>query len=277
MNLPKFLCKNYKDVDQLLLLCSFLPKIFPILEDGRVKPFSVYLETLSQELSLSKEDTCLLNFSSYGFIKDFYKKNTTLSYTELENSVNLTKKESLQVTLYKKIAMGESIFFYKNNQFVPIRDFLEEKEVKEKGLLANFQKSFEDYKKSHKIYPLYLEVFLVKGKIVFITFFINLLSFFVFFLHRKKLFQKGVYLTTFLLTTIIIVRVLITERGPVTNMYETVLFAALISLLLGIFLKNYYSLASLIFSLLSLMNLSVESIESRLSLFSIYLSLLPFI
>ena len=72
-------------------------------------------------------------------------------YTRLENSVNLTKKESLQVILYKKIAMGESIFFYKNNQFVPIRDFLEEKEVKEKGLLWFFKKVWR-LQKNHTRY-----------------------------------------------------------------------------------------------------------------------------
>ena len=72
-------------------------------------------------------------------------------------------------------------------------------------------------------------------------------------MNKKRIFQKTFFITTFLFFSILLMRVVITSRGPVTNMYETVLFAGFIGLLLGIILRNsYYSLASLIFSLLSL-------------------------
>lgn len=240
-------------MDKLILLCSLIPKIFPVLQDGRVKPFAVYLDEISKELSLSQEDSCLLNFSSYGFIKDFYMKGSGISYTDLINSSEITDQDQLRVKNYHKISEGASVFFYKNSKFVPIKDFLEETEVKENGLLSIFQKSFEDYKSLHKLYPLYLEFFLVKGKLVFFTFLFNLLSCFLFFMNKKRIFQKTFFITTFLFFSILLMRVVITSRGPVTNMYETVLFAGFIGLLLGIILRNsYYSLASLIFSLLSL-------------------------
>ncbi len=250
----------------LIYLCSNLSDSLPVLHEGRVKPFLTLAQESFDQLSLKnnqKESFCLLSFSSYGLeipkltIKDpSFKKlfnKDIVSYEEL-----LLKKDQIssqylkKIDLYLQIKEGDFFSLFKEKKFVLFRDFLQEEELKNQQLQDFFIKSEKEYKKKYGSFFLNIEVLFLKLKSLFLSFFMTLLAILLFF-TLKKYYSFFFYISFFLILLTITFRVIIGLRGPVTNMYETLLFSSFTAFLFSLFLKkDLFKLSALIYTLLAL-------------------------
>lgn len=243
----------------------------PVLDAGRIKPFlSMASESLnhlkiSSPKELVKGETnilstfCRLSFGDKSFeiktkienqqLQDFFKKKE-ISYNDLA-SLNLdirkeffkqkeqtSYKKSLEnflhkIQLYENIIQGLHWDVYKNNDWVKANTLTPQE------ILS----STIEYAKDHPQDFYSIEIYYQKYKPFFIGLAFSIFSLLCIFLFPKKNYGVLLLSLSFFIQTIgLILRILISKRAPITNMYETVLFSGygglIISSILWYFKKD---------------------------------------
>lgn len=277
-------------------MCQHLKEDIPTQAGGRVKPYLVLanesIKFLSAKgyktLSASKSDIfCSILFNSKNKIKFSYpvlvehvdtKKLLGLSDDEkfisgqtLVDSEPLLRSEVLRLKennsykkdlnklynrldLYKKIVSGEALTVFRDGKWTPISRFYD---VPDSELVTIIDQSKKDFDKTQSSNYL-LELTYFKSHIFSYCMLVVLIAIFLTVLARSL--KPGVIVSLIAVLIQIIgmtMRVLISGRAPITNMYETVMFsgfgALVIALILLIFKKErVFLLAGLGYNLLCL-------------------------
>lgn len=278
------------------LLCSNKAlEALPTQADGRVKPLAVLAkESLSLmtesshpsstqlfcELSLQKN-----NANSELMIPVHHEKiKELLSIPQSQKTINIQKlfdqksevsfeyrkqkennayKKSLGkllqiLSLFDKIHEGMLWTYFKNNTWNPISDLKNQNDDSINLELSNSQKNFDlvDPKNSYHLEYLYLNLNIFGWLIIVVIFSLGLVT-----IAKNNFTLKLILLLIILIECVgIAMRIKISGRAPITNMYETVMFsgfgALIISYILYLFSpKKLYLIAGLIFNLLSLLML----------------------
>jgi hypothetical protein len=269
----------------------------PTQADGRVKPLAVlakeslYLITESSkypssatqffcELSLQKNDAQkkllipvhhekikeLLHMTKDQPSIEVFKildQKSDISFEYRKQKMNDAYKKSLGkllqvLSLYEKITQGTLWTYFKNNTWNPISDLKNQNDSLIHSEIKESQKNFDSShpESSYHLEYLYLNLNIFGWLIIAVVLSLGLIT-----IAKNNLTLKLIPILILLIECIgIAMRVKISGRAPITNMYETVMFsgfgALVISYILYLFSpKKLYLIAGLIFNLLSLLML----------------------
>lgn len=269
--------------------CKLFNEDTPIQEGGRVKPYYVYAtETLKYligktkfENKKAKEVICLIYKNSieldytiqHNQLREFLNVEKSISSTDAESKKELIKAEYLQQKLntsYKKALnlLLNKITIYQNIKsgmaFSIFIDHQGEKQWAPVALFKDFKSLRKKVKASKNLYidahndTFLLELKFSKSHLFSYSMLLAIFAIFVLVLTKKSWLNHFFIIATLLLQVIgITLRVIISGRAPITNMYETVLFSGFGALFIGYIIffvkkEKLYLLAGLGYNVLCL-------------------------
>lgn len=176
--------------------------------------------------------------------------NKSPTYKELLNKKNLIRSEILSIKtnssykkaltrlstkmdIYKQTTEGSLWTYYHNNSWKPISTIRNLSDDKIQSILDQSKNDFNKF--SNKYYL--KENILKKYHIFSIVMLISILAVMVNVLSKNRFYSIILSLIAILLESYAIgIRVLVSGRAPITNMYETVMFSGLGAVLMGLIL-----------------------------------------
>lgn len=235
--------------------CSSEWGTFPTRQNGRVKPLFVHaresIKYLTGKAQFRGMDSTVFycRLSLFPEKKAFQEEGDTAFKEEFEQGRKNWSKG--QEDFYLEIISGQNWTIPSEDDkgklsWIPIKSLLEKFEIKTNDLEKNYPKlrqllssvSSNFQHQEGKIHI--LEYYFVIFKPPLWAMILTLLALVALTFFRR--FKEALYLTGLTLViqaVVIVLRVIISGRAPVTNMYETVLFSGFMALLLALLLGHF--------------------------------------
>ncbi|MBP9674710.1 MAG: hypothetical protein KBD63_06400, partial [Bacteriovoracaceae bacterium] len=273
-----FMCLATSSLPSAQTFCEHPWENFPVLAGGRVKPLWVHAKESLQLITGNKkiinsmnlfchlslkgqgignppalftsiEHKNLQEFLSLGTAKEIEiekllerKSEIQLEYNSLAKNDGYKKELSRlfsRMNLYEEIIHGISWTLpTPQNAWTSLSDLAMDPHffTKPFSFFKNMQKDFiQSHGKRYQLESFYFKFHLFSWSMLFI--FCALFT--LVLLKNKKVGLGFVLLAIILQLTAMILRILISQRAPVTNMYETVMFSGLGSLIVSVFIYRY--------------------------------------
>ena len=142
------------------------------------------------------------------------------------------KKLLNRIDLYEDIKRGTNWFLYHGGQWVPLSQILQK--GKTEGLTQLFETSKTNYLKDHGKHHL-IELFYTQSRIHFLSMILILISLLLMVVVKNPLVGlSAAGFSALVQVFAVILRILISGRAPITNMYETVLLSGLGALIISL-------------------------------------------